>query len=780
MRAYWQGSTWTATLACALMAGSAAAASSSPFARVEGLNLNSFVREGPVAAHILLRSGNDPRLIVAFPAGNSGVGVWFDQVPAPVTWTMAAAARPVSMADEKGRPLHGVTFEATIKTASLMPKQAVLSSVRVLRDYQGLGKAPTDVLTKPVVQGDALAWSRDRLDGAPGYRLVIKPIHGTLNSGRFLAAADGTLTLSFTALTGETPLTPVALGDLLNDHAQADPGARAALAFLSYREKYLAGSWRFDTYFGRDTLMSVRLLMPVLQPAAVETGLRSVLERLSAQGQVAHEEDIGEFAILDHRQSGQNSSAPVYDYRPIDSDFLLAPVARAWLLDDSRGRTRAKTFLGETLGGEKLGDAMMRNIRYIATQATPFANQPSAAHLLALKTGVPVGEWRDSNDGLGGGRYPYDVNATLVPAALLAASDLYRSGLLAPYTKPDDKAVLERLAGMAATWQAKAPPLFARTITPARARDAITAYAARVGVPAKPALDAVGSAPVMFHALSLDASGAPVDVQNSDDGFALLFGHPAPTQLDAMAETISRPFPAGLMTPVGMLVANPAFAGPDAQKRFGAEAYHGTVIWSWQQALAAVGLARQLERKDLPAVTQGRLRKAQGCLWQAIGAAASVQSSELWSWRYADGRYQVAAFGASGADADESNAAQLWSTVFLAIPGPRPRPACTARFNGGVNGCIAAAGGRDRRVPVRHPRWRAYAGGPRRSGSARFPAVPSRSSLRRAGWRVVRGRAKVPLAAQASAHCRQWQPTRRGARFVRSRCLLAMPRTPDG
>jgi glycogen debranching enzyme len=574
------------------------------------------------------------------------------------------------MDDERGRPLHGVRFQATVQAASLAPAQAVLSSVRVLRDFQGLGKAPAEVLTAPLAKGNALTWSRDRLDGAPGYRLVIAATHGALDHGRFVAAADGTLTLSFTALTGETPLTPVAADDLLNDRAQADAGARAALEFLSYREKYLAGSWRFDTYFGRDTLMSVRLLMPALQPAAVETGLRSVLERLSPQGQVAHEEDIGEFAILDHRKAGAASAAPVYDYRPIDSDFLLTPVARAWLLDDPRGRAHAAAFLGEALGDGKLGDALLRNIRYIAAQAQPFVQHPDAAHLIALKTGVPVGEWRDSNDGLGGGRYPYDVNATLVPAALLAASDLYRSGMLAPYLHDGDRPLLDALAAAAAVWQAKAPPLFARTIASARVHEAITGYAFKAGVPAAPALAAVGSAPVTFHALSLDAAGKPVDVQNSDDGFALLFGQPAPAQLDIMADTIRRPFPAGLMTPIGMLVANPVFAAPAVQKRFGPEGYHGTVVWSWQQALAAAGLARQLERKDLPAATQNRLRSAQACLWQAIGAAASVQSSELWSWRYADGHYQVAAFGANGADADESNAAQLWSTVFLAIPRP--------------------------------------------------------------------------------------------------------------
>lgn len=49
-------------------------------------------------------------------------------------------------------------------------------------------------------------------------------------------------------------------------------------------------------------------------------------------------------------------------------------------------------------------------------------------NLIALKEGVPVGQWRDSNDGLGGGRYPYDVNTALMPAALRAIAELARAG----------------------------------------------------------------------------------------------------------------------------------------------------------------------------------------------------------------------------------------------------------------------------------------------------------------------------------------------------------------
>jgi hypothetical protein len=647
------------------------AAPSPDFIQREGLNLNSFVRQGPVSAHIVLRSGEQPRLIVAFPAGNSGTGLWFDTLARPADWSMPAPARPVTMPDAKGRPLHGVSFTIAIKAPRLVAKQAVLSSIRVLRDYQALGTAPAEVLTAPITQGDTITWSRDRLDGAPGYRLALRVTSGTIDGQAIEAGADGTIRLAVTALTGEAQLTPVAGADLLNERAADDPAARRALTFLSYREKFLAGSWRFDTYFGRDTLMSVRLLMPALQPAAVETGLRSVLERLSSQGEVAHEEDIGEFAILDHRKAdGTSSDAPVYNYKMIDSDFLLAPVARAWLLDDPRGRARAAGFLAETDQGQRLGDLLLRNIRLVVEKAAPFAQAPAARNLIALKPGMDAGEWRDSNDGLGGGRLPYDVNAILVPAALDAAERLSESGLLKPYLKADDARMFARLGAIASVWREKAPALFDQSIPAAEARRAIARYAKTAGVPAEPALRALGANPVRFRALSLGADGRAIPVENSDEAFALLFGHPSAAELKTTADLFTRPFPAGLRTGAGLLVANPAFADPALQARFSPNAYHGTVIWSWQQALAAAGLARQLERSDLPAATRRALAVAQSCLWDGIDATKAVQSSELWSWRYAGGRYQIVPFGANSADADESNAAQLWSTVYLALKRP--------------------------------------------------------------------------------------------------------------
>lgn len=647
----------------------------------EGLNLNSFTRAGPVAAHVVLRSGRQPRLLVAFPAGNSGTALWFEPLAKDAEWRLEGAPRPITLRDAKGRPLHGVRFVATIDADRLVPHQAVLSSIRVLRDYQALGKAPAAVLTAPRMTGDGIRWSRDRLDGAAGYDLAMTVVGGRIAGGAILAGQDGRISLAVTAVTGETPLSPRGGADLLNAHARADPRARDALTFLSYAEKYLAGSWRFDTYFGRDTLMSIRLLMPALQPAAVESGLASVLTRLSPKGEVAHEEDIGEFALLDHqRTDGTLSDAPVYNYNMVDSDYMLAPVARAWLLDDPRGRARAQAFLARRIGGETMGARMVRNLRFVLQQAAPFARDPVAPHLIALKPGMDAGEWRDSNDGLAGGRLPYDVNAVLVPAALDSAAALWASGLLRPYLTARDTAAFAQARAVASIWRTKAPPMFDVTVPADSAKRAVSDYARTLGVPDAPALAAIGTLPVRFPAIALDGQGRPIPVQNSDPGFALLFEKPSADALKVMTASLIDAFPAGLRTDAGMLVANPAFADAAIHRKFSPNAYHGTVIWSWQQALMAAGLARQLERQDLPADVRHQIARAQSCLWDGIEKTRSVQSSELWSWKYADNRYQVVPFGAAGADVDESNAAQLWSTVYLALRRPAGAAiACTGR-----------------------------------------------------------------------------------------------------
>src|SRR5882724_1672109 len=194
----------------------------------EGLNLNSFLRDGPVAAHLLLRSGSDPRILVAFPAGNSGVGLWFSH-STPARWELIGRPQPITTKDARGRPLYGMTAEARLSGPSdLSIKQAVLSSVRVLRDYQALGTFPAEVATNPTIEGRTITWARDRLDGAAGYRLSVEVAQGELRAGHLTPGAKGFIGFKITAVSGEVPMTPLSGADLLNVSAKPDAAARNA------------------------------------------------------------------------------------------------------------------------------------------------------------------------------------------------------------------------------------------------------------------------------------------------------------------------------------------------------------------------------------------------------------------------------------------------------------------------------------------------------------------------------------------------------------------------
>ncbi|WP_407351369.1 hypothetical protein [Luteimonas sp. R10] len=679
---------WLLVLLFALLPGLAPAGDGDAplrFRVAEGDVLNAFHRQGPIAAHLLLGSGRQPRLLAAFPAGNSGVGVWFEATAAPVRWTLGEV-EGIQRPDASGRLLHGIAAQASVDADRLVVRDAVLGSVRVLRDFQ-LGTAyPAAVATPARVSAHGVTWARARIDGAPGYAISLELLDGRVDGGDgtplvLVPAREGEpLRLRITALTGEQPLVPIAAEDLFGADASRDPRSRQALQFLSYREKFLAGSWRFNTYFGRDTLMSLRLLLPGLQPAAIEDGLASVLERLDAQGEVAHEEDIGEFALLRRRKPGAPGDpaddSPIYDYTMVDDDLMLAPVAAAYLLDRPPGRARAAAFLARTTtAGEPLGAALARNFDFVLRSAQAFSRQPVARNLVSLKPGSRVGQWRDSQDGLAGGRYPYDVNAVFMPAALDAIARFEQAGLLRPHATPEQRRAYSTARDQAIVWSRRAPPLFRTALTAAAAREAIVRHAKAQGIDPAPALDSLPRTGLRFDALALDARGRPIPVLHSDGGFALLFLAPEAEALETMVDNMLRPFPAGLLTGAGLLVANPAYADTGIVGKFGRTAYHGTVVWSWQQALLAAGLTRQLHRHDLPAATRTRLREAQRRLWRVIDATRAMRTSELWSWSYVDGRYRAQPFGQGSGDADESNAAQLWSTVYLAIPPPAPEGA---------------------------------------------------------------------------------------------------------
>jgi hypothetical protein len=649
----------------ACFATAVAAAEPLRFSLPEGGMLNEFYRDGPVAAHVVLRPGTEPRVVVAFPAGNSGAAVWFDAGDEPLAWAPEVAIEPASLAVEGGT-LRGVRAVLRATGGPVTVRDAVTGSIRVIRDADDGIAPPATTSVLPRFDEAEVTWLRRRVDGAPGYLLEIEVLDGRMTHGasgaiQFHPDARGNLELRVTALTGEPPLTPLPADGLLTDGAAPDPRLRRILEFLSYREKLLAGSWQYATYFGRDTLMSLALLGPVAEPGLVEAGIGSVLERLNAAGEVAHEEAIGEFALLDR--------GPPLDYKMIDDDFMLAAVAARLLLQPGADRARAARFLARESGMERsAGDDLVRNLRFVVAAAAPFARTPGWRQLVSLKPGERVGNWRDSNLGLGGGHYPYDVNGVLVPAALQAVAALRASGLLQPYLDEAADAELARAAAMAETWLREAPALFDVDLDANTARAEVLAHANRIGVDAADALAALGGAGVRFRAVALDARGKPIAVQNSDEAMALFFLDPPGLEAARIADSLTRPFPAGLLTGAGLVVANPAYAAESLEPAFDRNHYHGAVIWSWQQALLAAGIGRQLARADLAPPERRLLEAAGSRLRAAIGRAPELRGSELWSWAIEDGAWRAVPFGAQAGHETESNAAQLWSAVHLALP----------------------------------------------------------------------------------------------------------------
>jgi hypothetical protein len=662
-------------LACAIF-GWALAAAAAPlrFSVPEGRLDNEFFREGAIAAHVVLRSGASPRLVVAFPAGNSGVALWAE-APDALAWGRVERLRGAELRQKDGGLLRGVSGTLNATGGTIVIRQALIGSVRTLRDFEHSGIVPGGVEVVPRRAGRSLVWQRQRLDGGPGYFLAVEVLQGAIGGGGdrpyvLDPAPGGSIRLRFTALTGDPPLAPLGSGELLKPAAAADEQLRQVLEFLSYRDKLLAGSWRFNTYFCRDTLMSLCLLAPVLRPGLAEAGLASVLARLSPAGEVAHEEDIGEYAILRRIETRQPvTDAPIYDYKMIDDDYMLAIAAARYLLDDEDGRRRAPAFLARSAqAAGRNGSALVRNLRFVVASAAPFARAPEWRHLVALKPGQVAGNWRDSEAGLGHGRFPYDVNGILVPAALLAIARLQDSGLLDPYLDEQAAADLQPAGHMAATWRRNAAPLFDVDVTPAQAHAAVAGYARDIGIDPSPAAQALGSEGLRFRALALDADGRPVPVLNSDEAYALFLLDPEPAEVGRIAAVLARPFPAGLMTGAGLLVANPAFGPRGLQQEFGRNRYHGTVVWSWHQAMLRAGLERQLARRDLPGPVRDRLRSAHDRLHAVMQASPALRGSELWSWSWSQGRFAAVPFGQGRADETESNAAQLWSTVHLAWP----------------------------------------------------------------------------------------------------------------
>jgi hypothetical protein len=637
----------------------------------EGAREHRLLQSGDVSVHLVVTRPPRPRIIFAFPAGNSGAGLW----------PSAAEVAELALAGEvepwrPGAELRGAQVRLRVRPASgVVRLRPVLDSVRVLRDHDQPGAlARRDAIIRrcrpqgpPPVRlsrlGSGVVAERAALDGVHAYRFEVAPgagVSATVEGSdivlRFDRPQGGEVVMR--AAQSFTPLTPLTDAELFRPGFDATRRSASAqhLAMLAYREKFLAGSWQYLTYFGRDTLLSARMLLPALAEPALRAAIGSVLARLSPEGAVAHEEDIGDQAALDHLQQScsppQALTAPVYDYKMVDGELMILPLLRDIALGPS-GRRPADRALFSRLIGEHRA-AFARSLDFVLRETGRFARSRRATDLIALRPGLPVGDWRDSETGLGGGRYAASINVALAPSALEALRQLLAAGVI-------DAAELR-------TEAARLPALRELLDAPGGPQRRLAEWT-RIWRGARKIFEV--RRPFRFEALSLDEKGRPIPVMHSDDVLILLDENVPAAELAERLLKYEQLYPRGLRLPVGIVVANASHSPrPGDAKMFGPDRYHGAVMWGWPELVLDVGLVRQLTARDrpLPEALKRRVGELRRTIAAARSSAGPLAQAELRTWRREGGKVVAVAFGAESGAETEANPVQLWSTLELVDP----------------------------------------------------------------------------------------------------------------
>ncbi|KAI9699616.1 MAG: hypothetical protein M1820_007116 [Bogoriella megaspora] len=665
-----------------------------------------------------------PRLLIAWPAGNSGAVAYFAPVNgvngslsiALQNFTSASQPlvpyyQPAPNGSANSNPIVGVTGVITFNSSATLTVP-ILGSIRTIRDFS---EGPSILV--PEIQdaisvasaGGALV-SRLWLDNTTTTELLFTPYSNASvnidNQTVHLTAG----TYNFTARYNYPQLEQLSTSEVLDPQDQGiinqEPEETESLSFLSYTTKLLAGGWRFLTYFGRDSMISLLLLQPVLsegENGAIEAVISAVLERINrTDGSVCHEETIGDYATYLNDQAGINSSAPQYDYKMIDSDYYLPVVMKNYFVDSATGQNRTSSFfainatVNPTNAGLTYADLALITAEKIMNTSAPFAANggQTMENLIHLKDGQTVGQWRDSNSGIGGGRIPYDVNTALVPAALRAIASLSSAGFFPSHPEWNTTA-----ATYAQIWEDSTLSFFAINIPTSEAQSLVDSYVSQSNA-TFPSESSNITSPINFYGLSLDGSNnqSTVKVMNTDDCFRhFLLNTTNQTQLTALvnqtANNIIAPFPTGLSTSVGLLVSNPAYGGdPTYAATWTNTAYHGTVVWSWQLSMMAAGLQRQLARCNSTSSSSTSIsdpssasvpnfcadsgvylnvKAAYNHLWDLIEGNSAHLTEEVWSWVYSNGDFVFEPLGAlplpNGGSPTESDIVQLWSLTFLAV-----------------------------------------------------------------------------------------------------------------
>ena len=481
--------------------------------KTEGDFENVLLRDVPtrVAAHMQIPvNANSRRVVVAMPAGKAALCF---ETAQPAGWTLEN--QPIPFAEADGQ--NGIRFilasaapEISIPAASILLHHTLIARFGLdpdrrnenrlkdlirsggIRDIEtALGLPLQDLagrgeIAGPIADadGNTVAFVRRALDGQHRYRLEFAAGTGTgirVDGDRLLLARRNSadpapLRLAVRASTDFELLAPLPFAELVNDRgrelAARDPHFAEAIRnfeFLSYREKYLAGSWNFLSYFGRDTLISLSIMWPVLSAPARRTGIQSVANEIAAEGIVnVTDEWTDDRAVMDAIESffreydrGNRDRArqlmqaildgtvPEHPFLDVlDQTFMYPSAAARWFretadADLAHWLQAAHPVLGRT---ESNLATLLRNWNYLLGAAAPYiaawqalrAKYPELAppELIAahpdefkatrralISTIAGAANWRDTYN-LPWHFFSEDINVNLLPLALGAMQEM--------------------------------------------------------------------------------------------------------------------------------------------------------------------------------------------------------------------------------------------------------------------------------------------------------------------------------------------------------------------
>ena len=288
-----------------------------------------------------------PRLLVAWPAGNSGIAIYFEPLDGVAgnlgtelqnSSTSRLPLEPIYTQDNaSANPIVGVSGILTFNSSATI-SLPILGSIRTIRSYTEGGSIPPDSIQDAIEYSTGLlgvALSRTWFDNVTTTTISFTETATNLTNSSSITVDNTTVSIAagtyeFNASFNYPQLDQLSKQEVLNENSQnlitQDVDQTTSLSFLSYSSKLLAGAWRFLTYFGRDSMISDLLMQSVLsegEGGAIEAVISAVLERLNkTDGSVCHEETIGDFATYLNLQSGIYSTAPQYDYKMIVSWVL--------------------------------------------------------------------------------------------------------------------------------------------------------------------------------------------------------------------------------------------------------------------------------------------------------------------------------------------------------------------------------------------------------------------------------------------------------------------------